>query len=541
LLNIGNPLQALDYLTRFLSLADGLKLPSFQANGLINLAEYYRHEGDFENSLINAKKALKIFNTLNDSGGISKMYNNIAIVYDELGEKDSALHFLNEGLSLAKKLNDLYLVPKYHVNLAHIYAEVGDYGKAEQNFQIADSIATELGLSIAFYYTNVGRAEMMELQGKTKEKIFYLEKAKKFYSSPMELEGLNIRLSKAYAEVGNYKEAYKNLDEGTTLRDSIFKNQSDLEINELIIRYQTEKQRAENEELKALNISLESATRLKNFSIIFLILFLFLAAGFFAFANHKKKLMETLNNSLSFANADVIEKNKVLTALNTINKKLITVLSHDMRTPLVNIRGVLDLIRGDLLSEEEKQFVFQQLHADMNQTENLLQNIVNWVKSASEKGLVTHMENVRVHQVVDNLISLYASNAKAKKITLQNKLDKNLNLWADEQLIHLILRNLISNALKFSYEDSEVILINNEEEKTTSIGVQDFGKGIPPEEITKILEGNSMLEKGTKNELGTGIGLTITKDAVRALGGRFWIESEINRGSTFWFSIPKKD
>ncbi|MCH8553623.1 MAG: tetratricopeptide repeat-containing sensor histidine kinase [Schleiferiaceae bacterium] len=541
LINTGNKLRALDYLIAFINLTETMGLDDLKGVGLMNIAEYFRTEGEFKKSLSYAFEAITLFKKLEDLPNVGKMHNNIAITFSEIGKPDSAIWHLEEGLNIAIASNDIYLIPKLYVNLADYNILIGNYKKAEIYLESADSMSAKIGLDIAFFYINKVRAELYLQKNQPNEVIQHLKIAEKYAPGDFEVQTVAILMSEVYAKMSNFEEAYLELLRGTTIRDSILKTETKKNIQELIVKFEAEKQRTENEKLRTEYIALQGATRLKNISIVSLLAFLILATGFIAFANQKKKITQSLNSSLAKQITTVNQQNQTLTELDAINKKLLSILSHDMRSPLINIRGILDLVQSGALSKSEESLVFNQLHSDITHTENLLHNIVNWVKTTKEKGLVANIEKIQLHQMADGLIALYQSTANSKNISIVNDIPKETLLEADEQLTHLCLRNLLSNALKFSFENSAVHLVYKHQENCNWIGVRDSGKGLSAEKLNAIKSGQALLEKGTKAELGTGLGLQITQEAISAMGGRLEIESSLNKGSTFWllFVIQK--
>jgi signal transduction histidine kinase len=157
-------------------------------------------------------------------------------------------------------------------------------------------------------------------------------------------------------------------------------------------------------------------------------------------------------------------------------------------------------------------------------------------------GAVTKPGNVSLENLVTENINLLTEVAKKKSIKIKNEVGENAMVWSDNNQIDIVIRNLISNALKFTPENGIITLRAEEHKKSWQITVQDTGVGMDKETMEKLFAKNSTITTyGTNNEKGTGLGLSLCKEMVEKNGGKIWVESKLRIGSCFYFTLPKAE
>lgn len=230
---------------------------------------------------------------------------------------------------------------------------------------------------------------------------------------------------------------------------------------------------------------------------------------------------------------------------NKTKDRFFSIIAHDLRGPLGSILGLFNVLNEefDSFDTEEKKDFFRLIYRDIQNTSKLLDNLLLW--SRSQKGSIEyHPGELRLHSVANETIELLDQIAKNKNIKLINQIPEDIIVDADNNMLSTIIRNLISNAVKFTPEGGEIIikasLISTENHKMFSeIIVSDSGVGIPEETQSKLFDiGEDTSTKGTNDEAGTGLGLILCKEFIEKHGGKIWVESEIQKGSSFYFTIP---
>lgn len=222
--------------------------------------------------------------------------------------------------------------------------------------------------------------------------------------------------------------------------------------------------------------------------------------------------------------------------------KLYSVIAHDLRSPMGSIKMVLNMLILNLPSETIGPEMYELLTMANQTTEDvfsLLDNLLKWTKSQIGKLKVVY-QNIDMVEVVEGVSEIFTMVAGLKNIRIAMDIpDERVEVRADIDMIKTVIRNLISNAIKFSNEGSEVLVSLKEEDNMAVVSVKDSGCGIDEENQKKLLHTDTHFSTfGTNNEEGSGLGLLLCKDFVTKNGGELWFTSKKEEGSTFSFSIP---
>lgn len=229
--------------------------------------------------------------------------------------------------------------------------------------------------------------------------------------------------------------------------------------------------------------------------------------------------------------------------LSTLKDKLLSIISHDLRGPLTSALGLLNLVNSRQISQEEFGRLADDLSEHIDQQVNMLDNLLHWSHNQL-KGDEYRPEVISLFDTVENIFKLYSSESSRKHIRLINHVPQQQQALADIDMVSLVLRNLITNALKFTPEAGIVTVSVQNKENTLLVEVADNGVGMDREQLARIFKTNKLTStRGTLNEKGAGLGLSICKEFVERWGGKIWAESYPNKGSKFKFtlSLPVKD
>ena len=238
--------------------------------------------------------------------------------------------------------------------------------------------------------------------------------------------------------------------------------------------------------------------------------------------------------------AKISNLNEELVQTIATKDKFFSIISHDLRSPLSGLMGILDILNTEYesLEEKEKKEFITDAAVVSKTTFTLMENLLEW--SRIQTGKINYQpEMLRIQRLVDNLAMLYDQNLKNKEIEFINNIKPDLFAFADKSMTETIFRNLISNAIKFTYSGGKIKVTNDIENDMVIIKVKDFGVGIEQENIPKLFRVDAGFStKGTKEESGTGLGLIICKELAEKQKGKIWVESKKGEGSTFYFSVP---
>lgn len=233
-------------------------------------------------------------------------------------------------------------------------------------------------------------------------------------------------------------------------------------------------------------------------------------------------------------------QNEVLQELNNNKDRFFSIISHDLRGQFATLFILTDLLSDSCKDSEGNP---NQLLTDVRQvvqnTFKLLENLLDWALLQRGK-MEFYPEMIDLKTIVESTVKLFEENARQKQIRIQAKVVEHLKAYADEKMVNTILRNLINNAIKFTRENGEItVQVQDRADGFMQIAVTDTGIGIEPTEQEKLFRIDVKYQKsGTAQETGTGLGLILCKELVEKNGGRIWVESEKDKGSTFTFTLP---
>jgi len=250
----------------------------------------------------------------------------------------------------------------------------------------------------------------------------------------------------------------------------------------------------------------------------------------------QKKELEELNKT----------KDKLLKELGDLNAtkdKFFSIIAHDLRSPFNGLIGASDLLIQSFEGLEKEIIIdlIRSMNIASRNAFNLLNNLLEW--SRSQTGRIEWDPNITDISIIirENRL-LLKHNAEEKNISLVSEIQDNTFVYADEYMINTVIRNLITNALKYSRNGEEVRISSKDTGDFLEISVSDKGIGIKPENIGKLFRIDiHHTTKGTANEQGTGLGLILCKEFVEKHNGKIWVESELGKGATFRFTLPKSN
>ena len=260
---------------------------------------------------------------------------------------------------------------------------------------------------------------------------------------------------------------------------------------------------------------------------------------------NKEELIIRVTHQISLVAAKrlILSKTEELRRTIAGRDKLYSVIAHDLRSPMGSIKMVLNMLILNLPAEKIGDEMYELLTMANQTTEDvfsLLDNLLKWTKSQIGKMNVVP-QDVNLVEVVDGVIEIFNMVAGLKKITVRAEKPEKMFVTGDIDMMKTVIRNLLSNALKFSREGSEVVLKMEEADGKAIVSVQDHGCGISEEGQKKLLHTDTHFSTfGTNNEEGSGLGLLLCQDFVLKNGGELWFISKEGEGSTFSFSIPLK-
>ncbi|MGZ2369455.1 PAS domain S-box protein [Ancylomarina sp. YFZ004] len=237
----------------------------------------------------------------------------------------------------------------------------------------------------------------------------------------------------------------------------------------------------------------------------------------------------------------IIKENEIhLKEINATKDKLFSIIAHDLRSPFNGILGFSELLIENIkkyeITESEKYLGI--INSSAKNTLTLLDNLLDWAKL--QTGQITfNPQKTILSSIICGTIELSNTAAVAKHISITQNMPDDIEVYADKDMLKVVLRNLISNAIKFTKSDGNISATAKKRHSQVEIAISDNGVGMNEETISKLFQietNNTTI--GTENEKGSGLGLILCKELVEKQGGKIWVESELGKGSVFKFTLP---
>ena len=557
-------------------------------NCALNLGNTYYELGDFSEAYFFYMQSLNAYEQVGDQIGTAKMENNLGTVAHEMGnldeaerhyikaygiykqegtisdqcrslnniglilydrkDYDSALVYFNDGIKLLNEQadrteTDLNILSGLHNNMGLIFADMKEYKRALDILLRGLTLArkTDDPYTIGSIYTNLG-----SIYGKMNRQdsaLYYLHRslrmAKNMKYRHLELEVYD-ELSSLHAGLGSYASAYNwRLRYDTVYKDLFNENQSQ-QIARIRGLYE---QQIKDQEIEQLHSQSQVQKTLNKVFIICIIVIVILVVIITVNLRSKKKTNKILaerNIQLSSAMEKLSQSGEELESLNRSKDRIFSVVAHDLRNPVAAVTGFSELLYenfGEFTADTQKEYLLQIVQGTQR-IQNLLENLLVWARSQM-KAIKYEPETLRVKVVLDECARQLKANLDHKKVSCQVEVDKQCIVYADKAMIHTVFRNLIINAIKFSFPGGRVWISSKVTSNGCSISVSDEGIGIQPEIQEKLFDSTEGISSlGTSGEAGSGLGLIICKEFLEQNSGTLSVESQPGNGATFVVTLP---
>ncbi|HTF19719.1 MAG TPA: ATP-binding protein, partial [Chryseolinea sp.] len=246
---------------------------------------------------------------------------------------------------------------------------------------------------------------------------------------------------------------------------------------------------------------------------------------------------ERLEKEVRLRTNEIQQQNQQLEEVNNVKDKLFSVVSHDIKGPLSSLHLTLSLAKSGAISEAEFRQIATELDTRLAQTTEFIDNLLQWAK------LQMHGESfepgcVELVHVVAEVARLLEPECRQKNVVFINNISGSLEAYADINMVRAVLRNLLTNATKFTRSAGAITISAYRLNGKIVVSVADSGVGIPKRSADKIFTLATVSTDGTQREKGTGLGLLLCKEFVEKNGGKIWFETEEGQGTTFYFSLP---
>lgn len=574
---------AMDYFIRALSIEDSLSLKKEQVFTYLAIANVFEEIGDYNKSAGTLEEAISLNEESNDIAVLVFMLNKLGEINAARGYLEAAFENFELVLKYQDEINQPEAEAEALFNLAHLYTKQGKYSEALSMHKRALAIwrsirdrmneaqsLNDIGVLYRFMKNDArvianheaareireaiddkrGKAESLNNLG-----IFYYD-MKQYDSAIAHLElGLvagrdaqaQDQISKScdyltlcYKELEDYQKALEYKELYVAINELIQGENSDQKILETQNRYVMGKKQSQIEALESIRIKrereLEAQKKIRNFLFLAIALSLIVVA----LIVYLYLVKQRSNRKLQAANTKVNQQNSELQELNATKDKFFSIISHDLKGPLNSLTSFSNLLINyyESLSKEEVQMLAKDFDKSLKNLFALLENLLEW--SRSQTGNIEFKPEVfDLAKLLEENHALLKAQAQNKKIDLVNTSNSSLNITAHKHSVNTVVRNLISNAIKFTPEGGTITCGWRTRGREVIVSIQDNGVGMSPEIMNKLFRIDTKhSSKGTAEEKGTGLGLILCKEFIEKNGGRIWVESEEGKGSIFSFSLP---
>lgn len=534
-------------------------------------------------------RALKIAEKFNHQKGIASAYNNIGLIYKERHNSKKALEFFNKSLEISKKISEKRGISSVNTNIGNIYADEKKYHLAIDYYLNSLMIDTELNdqygmvicynnigeiyfkqnnlISAKHYYEN-GIELATEIGNKSMLGLLHLNLANLYFENQQFDKALHhatisLTYTKQTNELKEQSHAYELFSKIAEAQHNhkkaleyhrLFKKYNDslktsnrlMKTKELDVIFEAENKKAALELLTLRNqqnkLQIDNQ-RILIYGFVFLI-FIVLLFSSILFKQNKEKVK--MNSLLILKSLQIEEKNKEIVAqhndleqVNQTKDKFFSIIGHDLKNPMNSIIGFSELLIENYKTyDDDKRTKFINIIKNSAYRANeLLENLLIWAQSQSNS-IVFNPTELSLKKNIEEVFGLLQVQAGKKNISLQSNFAIDCNVTADKNMLLTVLRNLVSNAIKFSNAHSVVSVVVNPREQFCEITVKDTGLGIPENEINYLFDFNNKDKISRNSQSGSGLGLMLCKDFIEKQGGKIWVKSQLNHGSEFTFTLP---
>jgi signal transduction histidine kinase len=573
--------EAIAYYNKGIKLCNELNNNIGSGFALISIGGIYHDVGNYTDAINNYLKALTAFEKDNYTPGISMAYSDIADLYAVMNDFGKAIDYIHKSEAIDTRKNskeqnllnitnagDVYRLTKdyprslayfrkglliadsmgymvwqnqFLINIAHVYYGMEQYDSALTMYIYVLKQTAKAPYTLTIVDANIGIGKALTHKGQVKEGIAYFLKALGVAQQNHMKQAISETakyLEDCYEQLHDDKDALKYNKLYFDYKDSVYNDKSSLEIQQLQFDYELGKKENEIALLnkdKAIELS---SLRTEQVVVWALVTGLGLL-GFISVLLYRNNQNEKKSKAAIVRQKEEIQVQSArLEELNNFKDKTFSVLSHDLRGPVTAITAAMSLLDEQLISPEDFAAMRPDVTKQLVTLNILLDNLLNWAKGYMQ-GIAARPERTDLNQITDLNIYLAKDIADAKKITISNNLPSEAFAFCDPAQIDIVMRNIINNSVKFTNTGGTIDINASVENNRILLSITDSGVGMTPDQLHKLftpaVDNNTY---GTDGERGTGLGLLLCYEFVKANNGTITVTSEPGKGSRFVVALP---
>lgn len=537
----GNYPMALENFKRSLFYARQTGNRKQESISLMNSGVIYNKMKEYEKALDHYQQALAVSERMEDKVEISKCLTNIGTNYISMGQYDLAETYIRRGLGIKQELGDNRSIANAYNFLAEIEYCRKNYEDAialdKQAIALKHQVNDPYGLAGCF--SSLGRTFLAA--GALNEAYMYADSSL-YYGMP--IRAIEHITSAYYVQKevmnkrGKYKEAFGLYDLYKRYSDSLMNESKARAVKEVEFKYESRVLEEENERLK-VQTDLDALLIERNRKILFTLLpafVLFALAIVLLFIIQRKQ--KIFNTELTRKNQVITRQNLKLDDYNRTKDKILSVITHDIRGTIGNQVTALSVLAKDEFRDgEERTIVLSRLANSAALSLGMLENLALWTR-LREGSLEFKPEQVNLSMLINDVVKEFSRSVASKELQLTIESEEQLTCEGDSRMIKNVLANLLSNAIKFSFRGGEVHVTARANENQVIVSIKDRGTGMSEGEIGQTGENNfSKGRKGTENEKGSGLGLTLVRSFLAFHESELLLDSIPGEGTTASFRL----
>jgi signal transduction histidine kinase len=510
-------------------------------SSLLALGRTFADLRDFDQANIHINRAISLSASNTDKRLLADSYREKSIVLVEEGDYDSAHFFADQGIAIYRQFRDTLNLSILIGRKARIFFHQKNFENSIRYNRISMRYDRIVGNRRALGFSYLQAAQNAYALKKTDSAIYFLKR-----SIPINTDFGNITplirsynlLADIYVSKGQPLLAVEQLKIVSQLKDSLYNVQKTGQVEGIRALFDLETKENTIKLLEQENSLQQQQVKTQRIAAIFLGVVILLLALLSFFFWRWRTVQANANRELEQQKQQIELQADKLQEVNQLKTKLFSVIGHDLRGPLANLHALLELLTNNLVSADEFVALSGKLKAHLSITQRTLENLLNWSLSQMD-GIKTQQKRIDISTFIDDAKRLMLEVAQRKKITLDTSKVQAIMVLADPNQLHLILRNIIHNAIKFSKENSDVVISAEPDGLFCRITIADQGIGMTPEEVASVNAPAQHFTKiGTHHEKGTGLGLLLCKEFISKMHGTIHIESDEGKGTTVSLTIP---
>lgn len=496
----------------------------------------YRDISDYEKAEHYFKKTIEISNKIGDSSDIHTSLHEIGNLFSLRGDYKTANDYHLKALEIRKRQNLENLLVFSYNDISYNYIQLDSLDKAMQFANLAENCALKLNNKWILFHVYINKLIINKKLNKVAEAEKILRKmreiAGELRTKPV-YSDLYFHHYDFYKSINRFQDALKYHELYLAYKDSLSNDEIKKNIYNLDKKYESAQ--------KDLEI-LKSQEFIKRQRIIIITIIIFLIVVFiFLLIFYKQyRQIKKVNQQLEKQKQEIQKYAEELNYLNKTKDKLFSIIAHDLRSPFTVIQGFSNVLIKDLpnLSPEEAKNYLQCIYQSSVNTLELLDKLLLWAKKQSGQ-INFKPENIKLKPIIIDTVEFLKSAANFKNIQINYSVPDELYITADREMLKTILRNLIHNSIKYTKNNGKVNITADKKESSTIIKIEDNGIGMNETTQKNLFEIDSKKTvPGTEGEKGSGLGLLICYEFIKAHNGTISFESELGKGTTFILSFP---